>query len=72
MLEKKLMHEVHPVARWCFGNISIVVDGSMNQRPMKNKSLEKIDIIVSMINGIAVAMEHEMESVYEDRGLTIL
>lgn len=70
--EGNLYHEKNPVARWCFGNVVVAVDGNMNIKPMKNKSKEKIDIIVSMINAMAIAMEYEMESIYEERGLTLL
>lgn len=69
---KQLFHEKNPVARWCFGNVVIAVDGNENIKPMKNKSYEKIDITVSMINAMAVAMEYEMESVYESRGIITL
>jgi phage terminase large subunit-like protein len=72
LLKKELLHEKNPVARWCFGNISVAIDGNENIKPMKNKSIERIDVIVSMINAMAVAMENEMESVYEERGLTVL
>lgn len=72
LLTKKLLHEKHPVARWCFGNTNIAVDGNNNQKPVKSKSPEKIDITVSTINAMAIAMEYEMESVYEEHGLTIL
>ena len=71
LLEKKLLHEKNPVARWCFGNVNIAVDGNENIKPMKDKSIERIDITVSLINAMAEAMVHEKESVYEDRGLIV-
>lgn len=52
----QLTHEKHPVARWCWGNVNIAVDGNGNIKPMKNKSIEKIDLIVAMINAMARAM----------------
>lgn len=67
-----LTHEVNPVARWCFGNVNIAVDGNGNIKPMKNKSTDRIDVIVAMINAMAIAITQEKEnkpSVYETRGV---
>lgn len=66
-------HENHPVARWCFGNVQVAVDGNGNIKPMKNKSIEKIDLTVAEINAMAIAMLKENEaSVYERRGMRSL
>lgn len=54
-----LTHGYNPVARWCWGNVNIFVDGNGNIKPMKNKSVERIDLIVAMINAMAVAMRNE-------------
>lgn len=66
-------HEQHPVARWCFGNVIVAVDGNGNIKPMKNKSIERIDLTVACINAMSVAMRMETEeSVYERRGMRSL
>lgn len=67
-------HEHHPVARWCFGNVNIVADGNGNIKPMKNKSIEKIDITVAQIIAMAVAVKlgATKESVYETRGIRVV
>ena len=52
-----LTHEQNPVARWCFGNIVIYVDGNENIKPMKNKSKDRIDLIVALINAMSIAMQ---------------
>lgn len=67
-------HENNPVARWCFGNTNIAVDGNNNIKPMKNKSAEKIDITVAGIIAMAVAIQMgaTVESVYEKRGMRSL
>ncbi|WP_158738635.1 terminase large subunit [Alteribacillus sp. YIM 98480] len=63
-------HEKNPVARWCWGNVVVSTDGNENIKPMKNKSKERIDLTVAMINAMATAMLFEdVESVYEDRGV---
>lgn len=67
-----MTHEEHPTARWCFGNINIAVDGNENIKPMKNKSKDRIDLIVAAINGMAQAMLQEKVSIYEKRGMRSL
>lgn len=60
LMKRGLMtHEVNPVARWCWGNIVVAVDGNENIKPMKNKSKDRIDLIVAMINAMATAMLYE-------------
>ena len=70
----ELTHESNPVARWCFGNIVIATDGNENIKPMKNKSRDRIDVIVALINAINIAIkfENKKDSVYNDRGLLSL
>ena len=69
----KLAHEINPVARWCFGNVNIVVDGNENIKPMKNKSIDRIDLIVAMINAMNVAIKLEnITEVYSLRGMRSL
>lgn len=67
-----LSHENNPVARWCWGNVVIATDGNENIKPMKNKSRERIDLTVALINAMATAIIYEgedVESVYETRGV---
>jgi phage terminase large subunit-like protein len=70
MKKGEMTHEVNPLARWCWGNVAIAIDGNENIKPMKNKSVERIDITVAMINAMATAIicGEITESVYEDRG----
>ncbi len=49
-------HEKNPCARWCFGNVRCAVDGNENIKPMKNKSIGRIDITVAWINAMAAAI----------------
>jgi len=68
----RMTHEVHPVGRWCWGNVVVAVDGNENIKPMKNRSKERIDLTVALINAMATAMlfeEMDAESVYETRGI---
>jgi phage terminase large subunit-like protein len=55
----KMTHERNPLARWCFGNVNIVVDGNLNMKPMKNKIRDRIDPIVALINAMNIAITQE-------------
>ena len=69
----ELTHTKDPVARWSFGNVRVAIDGNENQKPMKNKSIERIDPTVAMINAMAGAVKLETKrSVYETRGLRVV
>ena len=59
-----MKHEKTPVGRWCFANVRVAADGNENIKPMKNKSIERIDMTVSWI--IAVAMARQKTSLAED------
>jgi len=70
---QQLTHEPHSVARWCFGNIVCATDGNENIKPMKNKSFERIDLIVALIIAMSAAMKLEKKvSSYENRGIRIV
>ena len=58
-----MTHEKTPVGRWCFANVRVALDGNENIKPMKNKSIERIDMTVSWI--IAVAMARQRTSLTE-------
>lgn len=60
-IEKKLrggqmVHEHNTCARNCFGNTRCAVDGNENMKPMKNRSIGRIDITVAWIISHAAAM----------------
>lgn len=67
-------HEYNPAARWCFGNTNVAMDGNGNIKPMKNKSVERIDIAVAGIIAMAVAIQMgaTKENVYAVRGMRSL
>ena len=69
----QMTHEKNPVARWCFGNIAVAIDGNENIKPMKNKSKDRIDVIVALINAMNIAIKFEnMGSVYETQDVRVL
>jgi len=69
----QMTHEKNPVARWCFGNMAIVIDGNENIKPMKNKSADRIDMMVALINAMNIAIRQEDETfIYNIRGMRSL
>jgi len=68
-----ISHIENPLGRWCFGNVVVNPDGNENIKPMKNKSIDRIDPIVALINAMAGAINLEQkQSVYESRGMRSL
>lgn len=52
----EMLHIHNTCARWNFGNVRCAVDGNENIKPMKNRSIGRIDIIVAWIIAMAVAL----------------
>ena len=52
----EMLHEHNTAARWCFGNVRCATDGNENMKPMKNRSVGRIDITVAWIIAMAAAM----------------
>lgn len=75
VLDETLRHGDNPVLSWAADNVVVARDAAGNLKPVKNKSTEKIDPIVSVVNAIA-AMQHaaemEEESIYKQRGIITL
>jgi phage terminase large subunit-like protein len=70
---KQITHPINPVGRWSFGNVIVATDGNENIKPMKNRSIERIDPTVALINAMAGAIRFEQKrSVYESRGMRSL
>ena len=51
-----MTHEKNPCARWCFGNTRCATDGNENIKPMKNRSIGRIDITVAWIIAMGTAL----------------
>lgn len=70
---KEISHEINPLGRWSFGNVTVATDGNENIKPMKNRSIERIDPTVSLVNAMAAAVKLEQrKSVYEERGMRVV
>jgi phage terminase large subunit-like protein len=72
-LSEQISHRENPLGRWCFGNVAISTDGNENMKAMKNKSIDRIDPIVALVNAMSGAIRLEQKrSVYELRGMRSL
>lgn len=68
--ETQLTHEQNPLVRWAFGNVVVYIDGNGNMKPMKNRSMEKIDPMVALISAMNAAFRLEnKKSSYEEHGI---
>lgn len=55
LYEKRLRHGGNPVLTWMAGNVALYTDSNGNIKPDKARSTEKIDGIVALIMGLALA-----------------
>jgi phage terminase large subunit-like protein len=72
----KLTHENHPVARWCFGNASIVKNGNAQKKLVKEHKgrgldrTKRIDLTIAWVCCMARAKFYKSnESIYKKRGV---
>jgi len=75
VLDRRLVHDGHPVLRWMADNMVVSTDAAGNVKPNKSKSREKIDGIVAGIMALDRAMRHRnanAHSVYDERGIRTL
>jgi phage terminase large subunit-like protein len=75
----RMKHEKNDLARWCFGNTSIAMNGSGLKKFVKETKgktvirTKRIDLMAALILGMCrVPYENKAESAYESRGLVIL
>jgi phage terminase large subunit-like protein len=74
-LQKRIVHNGHPVLRWNMDNICIRTDPAGNIKADKSKSTEKIDGAIATIMALdrAVRCGNDTgESVYDQRGILML
>jgi phage terminase large subunit-like protein len=69
LLGGKMQHNVNPLLRWQAGNVIVETDPAGNRKPAKNKSLDRIDGIVSAIMACGLAATDEGPQVYKGEGL---
>lgn len=49
MFERRIVHGGNPLLRWAVGNVVLYTDASGNRRPLKERSIDKIDPAVAAI-----------------------
>ena len=69
VLEGKIRHGGHPVLRWMCENLVVGTDAAENVKPLKDKSIERIDGMVALIMAIDGMARREPPSVYTERGI---
>jgi len=73
ILGHELAHGNNPVLNWMADNLVVRSDPAGNIKPDKERSIERIDGMVSLVMALGRAMVHEQAgSVYEERGLLTL
>lgn len=66
MLRKREMLHVHNTcARWCFNNVRCAVDGNENMKPMKDRSIGRIDITVAWIIAVAAWLAYKAQNPFD-------
>lgn len=53
LLQGKIRHGGNPVLRWMLQNVAVVTDPADNKKPAKDKSRDRIDGIVALINAMS-------------------
>jgi len=73
VLAGKIRHRRDPVTRWMFNNVSLKSDPAGNCKPDKEKSVERMDGIVALIEAIArAALRREVVNPYEGGRLSFV
>lgn len=61
LIDKKINYDNNPILKWCLSNISIKQDENENIRPVKEKSRQRIDGAVSLIDAYCIFVEKQQE-----------
>ena len=69
LLEGRMQHNGSPILKWQAGNIIVEPDPTGNRKPAKNKSIDRIDGLVSAIMACGLAARDEGPKVYRGTGV---
>lgn len=61
LIEKKVNYNNNPILKWCLSNMSIKQDENENIRPVKEKSRQRIDGAVSLIDAYCIYIDKQQE-----------
>ena len=56
LLAKRIAHYGDPVTRWCASNVTVAADAANNLKPDKERSIERIDGVVAILDALGRAM----------------
>ncbi|MEM7687794.1 MAG: terminase TerL endonuclease subunit [Pseudomonadota bacterium] len=70
MLDGNLKHGMHPLLRWCAGNMIYETDPAGARKPSKNRSIDRIDPMVALIMACGLASRQEGENTYQGSGIS--
>ncbi len=62
---REMLHVHNTCARWNFGNVRCAVDGNENIKPMKDRSIGRIDITVAWIIAVAVWLLYRVQNPFD-------
>jgi phage terminase large subunit-like protein len=63
---RQVLHQGHPITRWCMGNVALRGDANGNRAIDKQRSKEKVDGASALANGIGWAIRAEPQQEYYD------
>ena len=66
LIAGELQHGGDPVAGWCASNVTVRLDPAGNEKPDKERSIERIDLIVALIMAVGRSMTADGRSYLED------
>ena len=61
LIDKKVNYNNNPILKWCLSNLSIKSDENENIRPVKEKSRQRIDGAVSLIDAYCIFVDKQNE-----------
>lgn len=62
---REMLHVHNTCARWCFGNVRCAVDGNENTKPMKDRSVGRIDITVAWAIAVAAWLAYRAQHPFD-------
>jgi phage terminase large subunit-like protein len=69
MLHGQLCHAMHPVLRWCAGNMIFTTDPAGARKADKNRSIDRIDPMVALIMATGIAARDTGAKTYQGGGV---
>lgn len=62
VLSKNIVHDKHPILRWCMSNVILKVDAAGNAKADKAKSRERIDLVIATLMALEECSKNNFEA----------